>query len=334
MKALRALIVLGLSSLLLIGSIAGFNYAIDAQCYYRCPEVSKDKRTLNQFYQMAQRLLIYPDTEIVVLGSSRGESTPPLWIQKVTGKRTLNLSVEGAEFSTKKAFLKIAQEKNPIKTVYWFADYFDLISETQDTKIKKTPALRRYLRRETSKNSWRQQAAWFQGLIDHNTTSASLRYLKRPPPAVLGQGSSNHLDHTCDIGTFEGKETSASLATKINILYDVYTQKVLRPPQNDDVWADFEVEMRSLVQKNIKVVVVILPYHPEFLRRLKNQHPDLYKMHQVWASRIGQLEAEGVEVLNYLEGFEGDDGSPQYWDDGVHFTCFSAIKMLKLDHTK
>jgi hypothetical protein len=328
-SAMRALIILGLSTLLVVGGIAYFNYTTDAQCYYQCPEVVKEKRTLNHYYQMAQRLMIYKDTQIVVVGSSRGESTPPLWIQTVEDKRALNLSAAGAELSTKRALLKVAQENNSIKKVYWFADYFDLITETQDVKIKKTPALRRYLNDPTQSKSWREHLAWLQGLIDHNTTSASLHFLKRPPSPVLGQGGLDDPNNLCEKEEFRGKETESSLKTKINVLYEAYTQKVLRPPQNETAWQEFEDEMRFLKSKNIEVVVLILPYHPDFLSRLKKEHPDLYKKHQIWAARIEQFKAMGVRVLNYLDGVEGDDGSAKFWDDGVHVTCHMAIKMLR-----
>lgn len=328
MSAGRALLILIVSTLLVLMGIALFNYTIDAQCYYQCPEILKEKKTLNHYYQMGQRLLTYPDTQVVIVGSSRGESTPPLWVENQTGKRTLNLSAAGAEFSTKKALLKAAQEYNKIQKVYWYADYFELITENQDVKIKKTPALRRYLKTEKVQDQWRDRWARIQGLIDHNTTSASLHFLKRPPPQKLNQGGFFDAEYLCEKDTFQGKETPSTLATKINVLYEVYTQKVLRPPQNEDVWREFEGEMRSLRQKNIQVVIVIVPYHPDFLRRLKNHHPELYKRHLLWATRLEQLKAEGIEVLNYLEGIAGDDESSKYWDDGVHVTCYAAIKML------
>lgn len=336
MTAKKALIVLASSVLLILGGIAVFNYAVDAECYYRCPQISLSKNTINTYYQMGQRVLSHPDAEVVIIGSSRGETTSPLWINSVTGKRTLNLSAAGAELATKKAVLNIALEQAPIKKVIWLADYFELIDETKDAKIKNTPALKKYFQSEGVKEEWWSPLKSLQGLIDHNTTDASLRMRKRKNVKRDTQGNylfdeGTHHDikfEECAQETYLGKETPESLKTKVHLLYQSYLQNVIRLPQRPAAWEDFKMLMESLTQKNIEVAVVVIPYHPEFLAKLKLEHPEIYQRHLMWISQLETLKSKNIRVLNYLESVPGDDGSTKYWNDGVHFTCHSAMKML------
>ncbi|QDK37830.1 hypothetical protein [Bdellovibrio sp. NC01] len=97
--------------------IAVFNYSVDPLCYY-CKEISTNRSTLNRYYQVAQMIEMNPDTEQVILGSSRGETTSPLWVQKQSNLKTLNLSAAGSEFITKKAFIDLALEKTKIRELF------------------------------------------------------------------------------------------------------------------------------------------------------------------------------------------------------------------------
>lgn len=331
MKVNTAILAFFSITLLILGGNATFNYVVDAQCYYHCSEISLNKVTTNAYYQDAQKILTYPDTKVVIIGSSRGETLPPLWVESVLGQRTVNLSVAGAELMTKRALLNIATTHAPVEKVIWLADYFELITENQDAKIKKTPALRKYLPPQNSSEG-AESVHFFsalQGLIDHNTTSASLQLLKRPPHLVQTQGGAGIMDiPLCNSEEFKGSETAKSLETKVHILYQTYVNNVIRPAQNTTAWKHFKEAMYSLTTKNIEVLIVVIPYHPTFLAKLKNEYPEIYKRHQEWAQQIESLQGPQITTLNFLDGFEHDDGSPKYWNDGVHFTCHSGIKML------
>lgn len=330
MSALKSLFVLAASIVVLLGGIAAFNYQVDPQCYYGCAEVDPHRRTLNTYYQVAQRILAFPETQIVILGSSRGETTPPLWIEQETSKKTLNLSASGAELATKLAFLKIAEENTKLSKVLWLADYFELISENADAKIKNTPALRKYLKSVGPESGIKQRVRDLQGLIDHNTFEASLHFLGDKSATRITQGAGSDINYAaCKEASFGGKETPESLRKEVDLLYQSYTARVIKPSQNPQAWDEFAAAMTALVKKNIEVVVLVTPYHPEFLRRLKLEHKDIYEQHQNWIAKVQGLAAHGVRVLNAFEGIPRDDGSPSFWNDGVHFTCRSSILMLE-----
>ncbi|WP_415062030.1 hypothetical protein [Bdellovibrio sp.] len=330
MNAIKALGILTGSILVFMAAIAGFNFVVDSQCYYRCETIDPQRRTLNSYYRVAQRIHAFPETEVVILGSSRGETTPPLWIESATGMKTLNLSAAGSELSSKLTFLKIAQENTKLRKVIWFADYFELISETTDAKLKNTPALRRYVGEESSALSFRQWLRELQSLIDHNTLEASLYFLNNAEETQLNQGAGSTIDYKlCESSEFKGKETPESLAKEVELLYQNYAARVLPPSQSLKAQEQFIQEMSTLAAKGIEVIVVITPYHPTFLKRLKAEHADIYQRHLDWISKIETLSSRGVRVLNYFAGLPGDDGSPALWDDGVHFTCRGSMAMLK-----
>lgn len=330
MKSLKSLFVLAGSIVVLLVGIAVFNYQVDPQCYYGCAEIETSRKTLNTYYQVGQRILAFPKTEVVILGSSRGENTPPLWVESVSGMKTLNLSASGAELGTKLAFLKIAEEKTSLRKVIWLADYFELISENADAKIKNTPALRKYLKGVVSTDSYSQRLRDLQGLIDHNTLEASIHFLSNKQQTVVTQGAGSDIDYQlCASPQFVGKETPESLKKEVDLLYQSYTAAVIKPEQNSESWDAFVHEVTSLAKKDIEVIVVITPYHPEFLRKLKVEHKDIYERHQKWISKLNDLRSQRVQVLDFFEGLPKDDGSPAYWNDGVHFTCRSSILMLE-----
>lgn len=330
MTAKTALFFLAGSIGAVLLAIGGFNYGVDPECYYRCEDVDASRKTLNTYYRVAQKLQAFPDTEIVILGSSRGETTPPLWMQSVSGVRTLNLSAAGSELSTKLTFIKIAEEKTRLRKVIWFADYFELIGETVDAKLTNTPALRKYLKGQIAAKGFQQRLKDLQSLIDHNTLEASLYFLNNQKETEINQGSGSEIDYeSCLSPQFKGKETPESLQKEVALLYQNYVSRVLPPLQSQRSLEVFKSEMIALAQKKIEVVVVIPPYHPEFLRRLKIEHKDIFDRHQSWILEVLGLASKGIQVRNYFDGIPGDDGSPGYWNDGVHFTCRGAIQMLK-----
>ncbi|WP_413570348.1 hypothetical protein ACLWBD_07375 [Bdellovibrio sp. HCB117] len=330
MSSKNSIVVFGLMSILLLMLVGAINYWVDPQCYYRCETVDSSKKTLNTYYQAAQRIMAFPETELVILGSSRGETTSPLWIEQETGLKTLNLSVSGAELITKLTLLKIAEQNAKLKKVIWLADYFDLIGETTDSKIKNTPALRKYFLSKSNDEGAFQKLKYLQSLVDHNTLEASLHFISNKEATKITKGAGSELNLSdCESENFAGKETPESLRKEVALLYQNYSQGVLRPSQNPDSMRTFANEMKRLKHQGIDVIILITPYHPEFLNRLKTEHVDIFERHQEWIRELKTLEVDGIKIKDAFQGMRADDGSPKYWNDGVHFTCHYSIMMLK-----
>ncbi len=329
MKLAKTLLIMAFAVVLFAGLIAGFNYTVDPLCYY-CSKIDVDKSTVNRYYQVAQMMVSHPDTEQILLGSSRGETTSAVWIQNVSGLKTLNLSAAGAEVITKKAFLNLALEKTKVKKVIWYADYFELITSNADNKIKNTKALRKYAADMLPEEGFLVKLHELQQLIDHNTTEASFAALKRSPASSLGQGEGSQIDYsTCNSVDFKGKETPESLKNEIELLYQSYVNGSIKPPQNPQALNQFEITIKDLKARNISVLIVIPPYHPVFMKRLKVEYPGIYEAHIKWIQQIESLQGPGIEIKNYFAGIPEDNGSPSYWNDGVHFTCKGVIQMLR-----
>jgi len=330
MNALKAIILAGGLTVILLLGVATFNYNIDPMCFYQCEKVELGKTTLNTYYQVAQKIFAHPKAEIVILGSSRGQTTPPLWIEKETGHQTLNLSMGGAELSAKMAFLNIAIEQTKVKKVLWFADYFELLSELADVKIKSTPALRSYLATDQDHSKLSHILSDIIGLIDHNTLEASFYSLEHSSQSQLDQGTGSGLDFDrCQSENYQGEKSNREMEKEIGFSYDTYSRKILRPEQSKKAWIQFVNKLEFLNSKNIDVVIIIPPYNPIFSSRLANQYPEIFARHRKWIDDLKNLKISRIKVVDYFNSIPNDDGTPRYWNDGVHFTCRGAIEMLK-----
>lgn len=330
MSSKDALKSLAVFVVLLLGGVMAFNYYMDSQCYYRCSTISVENRTLNRYYKVAQTIVAQPDAQLIILGSSRGETTPPLWIQSLTGLKTLNLSASGSELTSKLAFLNIALENAKIQRVIWLADYFELITQNRDIKIKNTPALRKYLNDNGETKSWSVVASDIQGLLNHNTTEASIHFLNHHAETVITQGEGSDIDYAhCESLEFKGKETPESLKKEIDMIYQSYSHDVLVPPQDEHEWSTFKKMVANLESRGIDLKIVIPPYHPEFAARLKSERPDIYERHLKWIQQLKGLKSHKTDVVDYFSGVPSSDATPVYWNDGIHFTCKSAMIMLK-----
>lgn len=334
MSPLRALFISAGFAVTVLVVISAINVIVDPMCYYRCETVEVGKRTANTYYQIAQKTKIHSNVEQVILASSRGETSSPVWLEGVTGLRTLNLSAGGAELVAKSEFLRFALQADRLKRVIWYADYFELIPETIDIKAINTPALRSILDSRTQEliSEWPANsfASWAASLIDHHTFEASLRVLGGQADLEPDRGSGSDIDiETCLSDSFHGKETDESLQREIDLIYGNYTRRILAPEQSSHAFAVFSDTLKGLRARGLEVVVVIIPYHPRFRRDLAEEYPRIYSRHIEWIGRIEKLRTSGVRVLNYFSGIPEDDGSPAYWNDGVHFTCKGAIRLLR-----
>lgn len=89
------------------------------------------------------------------------------------------------------------------------------------------------------------------------------------------------------------------------------------------------MEMKRVREKGVEITVLITPYHPDFLTRLKSERADIYDRHRAWIAKFEELNSSGIQIVNYFDEVPRDDGSSRFWNDGVHFTCHSSILMLK-----
>jgi hypothetical protein len=129
---------------------------------------------------------------------------------------------------------------------------------------------------------------------------------------------------------FKGKETPESLAREVQMLFQNYVAGPIKGPQSDSAWTYFEDGIKGLVANQVEVIVVVTPYHPVFLSKLKSEYPEIYARHQEWIGRLHKLSAQiPFKLVDAFEGIEGDDGSPRFWNDGVHFTCVGSMRFLE-----
>ncbi|MCB9072188.1 MAG: hypothetical protein H6623_01105 [Bdellovibrionaceae bacterium] len=291
-----------------------------------------DKITSNTYYQIAQRALAYPNSQVLIVGSSRGEMIPVSFVEKLSHKPTLNMSVAGADLSTKIAFINFAKTHAPINTIIWQADFFELINKIQDIKIRNTPSLRHLIQGNNHSFDLDQWSLYLQSLIDSNTINASLYNLKKRK--ILSQPSSKtsldaQYEASCQDSNFVGKETVEGLKNKLNIDYYNYTTQVINTRQDQKTIQRFYAFIHELLKENLHIVLLIPPYHPEFLARLQREFPEIYKQHQDWIRTILQWKNPHLEVLNFFPGLNNNESLTKSWNDGVHFSCFSAVDMLK-----
>jgi len=319
-----------LTTLAILSGVTAFNYHIDPMCFYNCNTIDVTKPTMNTYYNVAQKIVKHPESQLVMLGSSRGQTTPLKWIEKHTGLKTLNLSLGGAELEAKLIFLNIALEKLKIKRVLWFADFFELSPEILDSKIKNTPVLRSYLEGEQKRPFFSIVSDTLKSLIDHNTFEASLFILHRGTTSQLDQGSGSDLDpDRCDSAAYKGEKSYEAMEKEVGFSFEVYARKVLKMKQTPDSWIIFLRKLEELSQRGIDVSIVITPYNPEFIERMKAEEPKTYAAQLQWISRLKKLQIPNVRVINFFDGIPGDDKTQRFWNDGVHFTCKGSIEMLK-----
>ncbi len=310
--------------------VATFNYVVDPMCYYQCEKLDVTKIHVNTYYRVGQTVLAHPDTEVVLIGSSRGETTSPFWLEKVTGRKSLNLAVGGTELQAKFAFLNIALQNNPIKQVIWQADFFELIPELLDVKMKITEALRAYLGTDFQETKGVALVDRIISVIDHVTFEASVSRLKKKNQKPLDLGSASELEYEpCEKPEYKGEQDPEVFAKEIVSDWDRYRLSVFKYKASERYWDLFLQKMNDLSAKSIEVTILVAPYSPIFMKNLAKELPDIFAAHLAWVQKLVALRIPHIHVLNYFSGIPGDDGSVRFWGDGVHFTCKGAIIMLK-----
>lgn len=331
MNSKKYLWVTSLLTLLFLGGVGVFNYVIDPMCYYHCSVVDTSKRTQNVYYQAAQTAVASPDAEILILGSSRGETTPSKWIEDVTGQKTINLSIGGAEILLKIALLNAALDAGiNIKKVIWIADYFELVPVSTDIKTKITPALQKHIGSVTGEDIFYYYLGHLQRLIDHNSLEASFEQLKGDPSSLFSKGGNgSSIDYVkCKDPRYLGSIPSEDIKKRVAASYSGFQER-LAADQDPAYWSLFDGQLRALNEKGIEVILFIPPYHPDFKMKFDIEFPQYAAQSKAWITRLNSMSSEKIRVLNYFEGIPGDDKGPSFWDDGMHMTCKSAIIMLE-----
>lgn len=315
------------SILVLASVVLMVNFKIDPFCKYQCSEIDIHKDSLNPYYQAAQRMHQYPKTEVLVLGSSRGQTTSPQWIESLSGFKTLNLSIAGANLETKKSLIDFASQSLKLKRVIWYADYYEFTNaptELSFVNINALPQLK----------FWQAlQPSALKTIFDHNTLEASLKILsKKSSTKSLDQGHGSDLNVVeCEQNQFNEIEKSKIddlLQAEINMTYEKY-KNIIKTPFSTEKVAAFTQILNQLKALGIRIDVILPGYHPQFTQRLKKDFPDRYQSHLEWKQKLKTLATDQVAVFDYFDNENSGETSALYWNDGDHFSCREAIKMLK-----
>lgn len=314
--------ILGLA--LLIFTI---NLKTDPFCKYQCREIDIHKDSLNPYYQSAQRMLQFSKTEAIVLGSSRGQTTSAQWIENVSGLKTLNLSIAGATLETKKSLIDYATQNLKLKRVIWYSDYYEFTPTSAELNFVNINALPQL-------SFWQAlQPSVLKTIFDHNTLEASLKILSKKSTAQnLDQGHGSDLNISeCENNQFNDREKSTIndlLQAEINMTYEKY-KNIIKSPFSIEKIELFSQILKLLKTKGIQVDVILPGYHPQFTQRLIKDFPDRYQSHLEWKKQIKALAADQITVSDYFDNENSTETSSLYWNDGDHFGCREAIKMLK-----
>lgn len=329
-KNVKVILSLAFFVILLLGGIAAFNFYVDPMCYYHCQSVKVQHPTQNVYYEATQLIAAHPEAEVLILGSSRGQTTPGNWVENHIGMKTLNLSKGGAGILLKLALLRTAQEyKLPLKKIIWIADYFEVAGDVTDVKVRQTPVLRKHLVKELPEEAGiKNRLEFLQRLIDHTSFEASLAQIKSLSTTFEVPQSGVNIDsNACASPDFKGKTPVDVLSKEIDISYSTFGL-MLRSKMNDSYMADLKKEIQMLGQSGIEVLILIPPFHPKFMARLAKDAPESLERHKQWLDQLNSLQSDRIHVSSFWDRIPGDDGGPSFWDDGAHPTCKSMMIML------
>lgn len=315
MMAKKAVLYFAFFSLTLGFGVVGFTIWQDPYCS-SCNTIDLNRYSVNSYYQAAQVIKANPDAQVVVVGSSRGQAISPEWLSEKIGKKVINLSVAGASVESKIAFIELAQKLTEINEVFWLADYFEILGDSSDIKLN---SMALYKRKDSESLS--EFLAKISFGIDHNNFEAAIA--NRSKVFVPRQGWGN-VPEECFKVTFQGKVAPELLDKEVELLYFNYKTGVFAPPESEwkrNLFADFVKK-----STDIKINIVLLPYHPKFWSQLKQERPDIVDRQIMWSQSFVSYP---VRVFDFLDGFRGDDGSSKYWDDGVHLTCYGSFRIFE-----
>lgn len=324
--------VLGLAglSIAMLGGVAALSYFVDPMCYYRCQSIDISRATMNVYYQAMQTVVANPDAQQIVLGSSRGEVLSPVWLHQVTGLKSLNLSKGGAGLPFKISLLRTALNQGlPLKRVIWIADYFEFSDVSTDMKVRMTPAIRQVIPEFALGSPGSLWLSKLQRLIDHNSFAAATELLRKKQKGFFESlGSGMGVDYqACAADGYPGRTPPDRLSKEVDISYATF-KGLLLSPQDESFLSIFEKEIKNLEQRGIEVMILLPPYHPDFMKRFAAAYPEGAAKQHEWAARMQKLASPSVKVVSFIDGLPDDDGTAPNWDDGAHPTCRALMKML------
>lgn len=114
------------------------------------------------------------------------------------------------------------------------------------------------------------------------------------------------------------------------MIYDGYAGRILVPEQNARSYAKMRGMARTLAARGIDLLIVIPPHHPEFMRRLKAEQPQIFASHETWVKQLAGLAGPHTETRDFFSDNRFSPEPARYWTDGVHFNCAAAAEMLAL----
>lgn len=295
--------------------VIGYTLWQDPYCG-SCKSIDLNRYSVNSYYQAAQVIKANPDAEVVIVGSSRGQAVSPEWLSEKLGKKVINLSVAGASVESKIAFIELAKKMNHLTEVIWLADYFEILGDSKDIKLDSMELFKR-----DSSSDFKNILAKISFGIDHNNFEAAISGRAKTFTPKQGWGD---VSEDCFQSTYKGKTSIELLDKEVDLLYFNYKTGVFSPAES--VWKKELVASFLQNQSDLKVKIVILPYHPRFWSQLQIDRPQVVENQRKWSQAF---KAYPIEVFDFLEGLPEDDGSNKYWDDGVHLTCYGSFKLFE-----
>lgn len=113
------------------------------------------------------------------------------------------------------------------------------------------------------------------------------------------------------------------------MIYDGYAGRILVPEQNPHSVAKMRDMARNLAARGIDLVIIVPAYHPEFMRRLKAERPQIFARHETWVKQLAGLAGPQTEIRDFFLDSRFSSEPALYWTDGVHFNCAAAAEMLR-----
>ncbi|WP_374000686.1 hypothetical protein [Bdellovibrio bacteriovorus] len=299
--------------------VIGFTLWRDPYCN-NCSEIDVHRYSVNSYYEVAQILKANPDAEVIIVGTSRGQGFSPEWLSRKLGKKVLNLAVAGSSAEAKIAFIELAKKMIPLKMVIWQADYYEILGDSKESKLH---AMKLYS--PAGQLDFSNLKSKILLSLDHSNFDAAIALgNKKLTNESFRLGVDSIVSENCFKDSFAGSLSEETLKKEVQLMYYNYTKQVFIPKESR--WK--KDLMLQYLSKDIGVdfVVAFVPYHPDFTKQLQHEYPEIMQRHLDW---INDLQKATGKVQSYINSIEQDDGSPKYWKDGTHFTCYASYLILQ-----
>lgn len=331
-----------LSIFLIIFSIVSI---FDSYSFFNLPWNKLQYPLKNIFVQKFNTVSSKHTFKTLIIGSSRSEQFSPYQLDSLLNTRTYSASLGGIDYWFKDVLVRqFVENGEKVDRVIFVSDFYEFTEQELDVMIKYNKKLLNLMPDEVKKEQSPSLLDWFLIVLDYKTIEASLSsasLLNRNPGFKLydDNGSLRKSKHQnfkdLKIEEFElNKEREKDY--NISKDYKKYTQVVLQNANSllENKKSYFLNLIKYLKQKNIKLDIILTPYHKTLLRDFSKNYPIKYLAYKNWIEFMNSKEGGNVRVYdltNYTSLF-GD--SHQYWDDGVHFNKLSSKKILDMIYNK